>query len=41
MMAGRSDVFEDIRLINKAAVSSGEGITNPFYPMTGSPCTEV
>lgn len=30
-----------MRLITKAAVSSGEGITNQFSSMTGSPCTEV
>lgn len=41
MMTGRSDVLEDTRLITKAAVNSGEGITIPFSSMTGSPCTEV
>lgn len=35
MMAGRSDMLEDMRLINKEAVSSGEGITNQFSSMTG------
>jgi len=41
MMTGRSDVLEDMKLISKAAVSSGEGTTNQFSSMTGSPCTEV
>lgn len=40
-MTGRSDVFEDPKLTTKAAVSSGEGITNQFSLLTGSPCTEV
>lgn len=40
-MTKRSDVLEDTKLVTKAAVGSGEGITNHFSSMTGSPCTEV
>lgn len=41
MMTGRFDVFDNTRLITKAAVNSSEDLTTPFSSMTGSPCTEV